>query len=335
MIHRLTSGVFFFLISCGVFLAVQNTCAQRYEPEWSVAQNFYEKGILYFDFDGDGKQELTKFLFNSVVVYSGVNEFAVVWSVIDDNHDELLLWDKYDTGGDSEIVLFVASDIYENASSGLAAYEAAGEEPLWTTQDYDGYYSFISCDNLDDDEDKEIAMGLNEWDADNEVYNSRFVIFDCQSGEEEFASGEFAGYMAGPYIGDIDVDDSMEIMFNLYNYADSTSTLTVYSFRPENGYVADGGVPQNLRFGQNYPNPFNASTVIPIRLERPSQLQIKVFDVHGRMINTVIEGEITAGSHRFVWNGRTGGGARAPSGMYFYEVRIGDRAYKKPMVLSK
>jgi photosystem II stability/assembly factor-like uncharacterized protein len=83
------------------------------------------------------------------------------------------------------------------------------------------------------------------------------------------------------------------------------------------GIVAPGGgaVPSQYALGQNYPNPFNPSTVIPYSLPAASRVRIVVYDVVGRALATVFEGEGEPGRHIVAWDARG-----FASGVYFYRM---------------
>ncbi len=70
---------------------------------------------------------------------------------------------------------------------------------------------------------------------------------------------------------------------------------------------------------QNYPNPFNPITKIKYSVPQTSQVQIKVFDVLGNEIETLVNEEKPAGRYELAWRA-----ANLPSGVYFYHLRTGD-----------
>lgn len=82
--------------------------------------------------------------------------------------------------------------------------------------------------------------------------------------------------------------------------------------------VPDGAVVARIRMGQNHPNPFNPNTRIDFSLERSGPVEIAVFDVSGRRVATLHEGELGAGEHHVNWDGRTDQGVAASSGVYLY-----------------
>ena len=71
-----------------------------------------------------------------------------------------------------------------------------------------------------------------------------------------------------------------------------------------------------FEFSAGYPNPFTEATDFMLRLEAPARLSIQVYDVRGKRVATLLEGEVPAGVHSVNWNGRAGDGRRLPSGVY-------------------
>ena len=88
--------------------------------------------------------------------------------------------------------------------------------------------------------------------------------------------------------------------------------------------------PYEFRLSQNYPNPFNPTTAISYRLSASSQTTLKIFDIQGRVIATLVNGIEEAGDHTVTWNART-----LPSGAYFYSLTAGNRTETKKLVLQK
>jgi hypothetical protein len=86
---------------------------------------------------------------------------------------------------------------------------------------------------------------------------------------------------------------------------------------------------------QNHPNPFNPSTTIRFVLPERSAATIRVYDVAGRWVATVMSKELAAGPHRAVWDGRTRGGVPAASGVYFYSLSAGGRTVTRKMALIR
>jgi len=87
--------------------------------------------------------------------------------------------------------------------------------------------------------------------------------------------------------------------------------------------------------GQNRPNPFNPETIIPYSLAHPGKISIRIFDIAGRLVRTLVDGPEPAGLHVVRWNGKTDSGDPAASGVYFYRITYpsGGAASKKLMIL--
>jgi hypothetical protein len=79
-----------------------------------------------------------------------------------------------------------------------------------------------------------------------------------------------------------------------------------------------------------YPNPFNARTTISYSLPRDSEIEIAIFDITGRKIETLVQGQETAGEHSVAWDGKD-----LPSGLYFYRINAGEYSQTRSCVLLK
>jgi len=99
--------------------------------------------------------------------------------------------------------------------------------------------------------------------------------------------------------------------------------------------VNDGPVPMNHLLGC-YPNPFNPQTTIEFELKERTAVDLRVFDLSGRLVKGLIVGESRSlGRHEVVWNGRDDAGRQVASGTYFYRFEAGSFSETKRMVLVK
>jgi len=91
--------------------------------------------------------------------------------------------------------------------------------------------------------------------------------------------------------------------------------------------VRDGGedVPTEFELNQNYPNPFNPSTVIRFALPQASEVTLNVYDLLGRCVATLVDGEQSAGYHSVEWNGTNSSGSKISSGVYFCRIEARSR----------
>ncbi len=83
-------------------------------------------------------------------------------------------------------------------------------------------------------------------------------------------------------------------------------------------------------------NPFNPTTTIQFALPSKQALTLRVYDVAGRLVNTLINNEsYEPGYHAIEWNGRNSNGATVVSGLYFYRIDAGVDQATKRMTLLK
>jgi hypothetical protein len=86
---------------------------------------------------------------------------------------------------------------------------------------------------------------------------------------------------------------------------------------------------------QNYPNPFNPSTTIRFGLKEESPVMLKIFDVSGRLVRTMVNETRPPGDYTAVWDGRNEGGRTVSSGVYFYILKTKNYRRTKKLVLLR
>ncbi|MDQ7064827.1 MAG: T9SS type A sorting domain-containing protein [candidate division KSB1 bacterium] len=89
-------------------------------------------------------------------------------------------------------------------------------------------------------------------------------------------------------------------------------------------------MPVTFDLGQNYPNPFNPSTTIPFSLNRDSHVILRVYDVRGRLVATLLDRKMNAGKHAVLFDA-TG----LPTGVYYYRLEVDGELKAKQMMFLK
>lgn len=93
-------------------------------------------------------------------------------------------------------------------------------------------------------------------------------------------------------------------------------------------------VPAAFALGPNYPNPFNPATTIAFDVPSASRVELAVHDLLGQRVRELASGDLPAGRHRVVWDGRDGTGRPSASGAYFVTMHTGSfRAVRKMLLL--
>jgi hypothetical protein len=99
--------------------------------------------------------------------------------------------------------------------------------------------------------------------------------------------------------------------------------------------VNAGAASYSLALPQNQPNPFRAGTVIRYSLPAPSRVVLRVFNVEGRVVRTLVDATIPAGAHAVTWDGRDAQGRPLSSGAYFYRLEAADRMLTRKTILVR
>jgi hypothetical protein len=97
-------------------------------------------------------------------------------------------------------------------------------------------------------------------------------------------------------------------------------------------------IPQSQILLDNYPNPFNPYTIISFSVPYDltnSFVELKIYDINGRLVNTLVSENLPAGNYLTKWAGNNASGSKVSSGVYIYSIRVGDRAVNKKMSLLK
>jgi M6 family metalloprotease-like protein len=87
--------------------------------------------------------------------------------------------------------------------------------------------------------------------------------------------------------------------------------------------------------GVNYPNPFNPETSINFALSNDGNVEINIYNVRGQKVRTLLNTEMSRGTHSVVWNGNDDNGNQVGSGIYFYRMKADEYTSIRKMMLLK
>jgi hypothetical protein len=112
--------------------------------------------------------------------------------------------------------------------------------------------------------------------------------------------------------------------------------IAVYEEPTTSVVAAAPGVAGAITLGQNTPNPFNPYTQIRLSIPEPGRkVTLRVFDVTGRAVRTLIDDRLVAGPMTVVWDGRDDRGAAVASAVYFYRLEAGEEALTRKLILMR
>ena len=92
----------------------------------------------------------------------------------------------------------------------------------------------------------------------------------------------------------------------------------------------DFGIPQTFVLYSSFPNPFNPITTIKFSVETFHAMSLRIFDITGRVVETLLNGEIPVGNHEITWNA-----SRQPSGVYIVQLSNGTSVQTQKLILLK
>ncbi len=111
--------------------------------------------------------------------------------------------------------------------------------------------------------------------------------------------------------------------------------ITGYQSAPVVGVNDNETKPAAYSLSQNYPNPFNPSTVISYQLAVNSKVSLKIYNLLGQEVCTLVNAHQKAGTHSVFWDGTNNHGHAVSSGIYFYRLKAGAFTQSRKMLLVR
>jgi C1A family cysteine protease len=99
--------------------------------------------------------------------------------------------------------------------------------------------------------------------------------------------------------------------------------------------VTQGEVPRAYRLNQNFPNPFNPTTSIKFDMKEKGVVTLKIYNVAGQLVRTLVDGVKDAGAYSVTWDGKNNLGSGVGSGIYFYKMETKGFSATKKLVLLR
>ncbi|RMH70509.1 MAG: T9SS C-terminal target domain-containing protein [Gemmatimonadetes bacterium] len=225
------------------------------------------------------------------------------------------------------------ADLITPVYSLVAVDDAQLEYAHWldTNEGWDGYNVSISTDN-----------GEN-WTrlVPEGGYNSNAIV--GLSGQAGFSGDantwEIVHFDLNDYLGEV-----IQLRFRFGSTNNNRDFLGVcidyFDLRREGTVgVAEElmpvAVPATLVLEQNIPNPFNPMTAIRFSIPSDQYINLSIYDVNGRLIQTLHDGWLQAGNYRHMWNGTNQHGVAVSSGTYLYRLHSNTETITRQMVLLR
>jgi len=117
-------------------------------------------------------------------------------------------------------------------------------------------------------------------------------------------------------------------VIRINNYVRLVRDITSPTDVEDNSYSSK--IPNEFKLNQNYPNPFNPSTTISFELPSSSWVSLKIYNVNGEKITSLVDKKLSVGHYEFIWTANN-----LSSGIYYYRLDMGLFSETKSMILLK
>jgi len=177
------------------------------------------------------------------------------------------------------------------------------------------------------------CIGASVWQGE--------IPFTISGWNDDPLTDEKDGYTAGDPIivrAWTAIDDQEMDVPVIFEEDHSTYESGIYSIASVDiNALGTGDEPESYEFKleQNRPNPFNPSTVIRYEIPQASQTTLRIYNIRGQLIRTLVHGNQSAGSHQAIWDARDNAGHEVASGVYFYRLETPIGSAHKRMILLR
>ncbi|MCK5740172.1 T9SS type A sorting domain-containing protein, partial [bacterium] len=115
----------------------------------------------------------------------------------------------------------------------------------------------------------------------------------------------------------------------------SSSKIEDFIIAPNSDENQENQLPEKLELAANYPNPFNPSTTIRYGLPIGNHVTIQIFDISGRKVRTLVDGQRDAGIHQVVWHADDDLGRQVSTGIYLCRMVAGNEVQHRKLIFTK
>jgi hypothetical protein len=299
----------------------------QHQPPWGT------RGFAFGDFDSDGKQNFAaSSIHGEVFIYEHIkgNNYEVI------RIDSLPISNVFlhlftnDLDGNGKPELWIGGDGYVNGigSQILYIYEAD------TDDQYSIVYSIailggstwfasnmVSAD-IDNDGTDEVILCIDHHLL---ILKNKKLEYELNYIKRNEMLNENSNYISAT-ISDFNEDNYPEIIISMCLV--ETNSLRgfsrIYKKTSTLDVLNNNLTPNNYYLSEAFPNPFNPSTQIKFNIEKEEIVVIKVYDLLGREVKTLLNKNLRSGEHKLSWDGTDNNGNRVSSGTYFINMVSGD-----------
>lgn len=293
--------------------------------------DLYFGGFSIGDFDQDSKAE---FLAGSVhgkvlsIENCGDNCYAPNWQGMVETYNAYLCAETNDIDGNGKKEIWIGGDAFYSGQSitRITIFEANGNNGYQVVGRIDliGIFSFdafnIQVIDVDKDGKEEVLLGLDQTvlilKFNGSLNHQSYEVFFFK--QNDWANNNM-GYYGGNLYNLID-DERDELLINMWNIIPNVGIKWFnWIYKPDftvNIENENNSLPNDYNVYPLYPNPFNPQTNLKIDISQNSFTTIKVYNILGKEITTLLEKELSPGNYTISWEAKDSSGRLLPSGVY-------------------
>ena len=239
------------------------------------------------------------------------------------------LYGNCSTIDDLHVGLFADWDIVDY-SSNLAGYDNTRNMAYQYLSDNSNCFGIIALDGMSG------ARVTSGWVSEG-IRDSSFNWISTFSDEPITTPNDYRMWIgSGPFT--LPINDSLDVYFavvagtNLNNLQTTAESLIqkyelITSINSKKDFAT---MPERFSLSQNYPNPFNPSTMIKYKLGKSSHIALKIYNLAGQEIVTLVNEFQPAGEYEITWQPK-----ELPSGLYFYKIQTKEFSETRKLILQK
>jgi len=302
------------------------------------SRDYYYGGFSIGDFDQDGKTEFFAGSLHGKVLSienTGNNSYAPNWEGKVETYNVYLCAETNDLDGNGKKEIWIGGDAFYSGVgiTRITLFEANGNDSYQAVGKIDliGVMSFeagnIQTLDVDKDGIDEVAICIDGnfliLKFNGSKNHQTYEVFYIKKNELALAGGNSVYYGATMY--DLTGDGKEELIINLDNVRENNGGLRLFSYIYKPNFIVSvdneqNTLPKEFSLSSNYPNPFNPQTNIKFEISENSFVSIKVYNILGKEITTLVEKEQTPGSYQISWEAKDNEGNLLPSGVYLIRL---------------
>lgn len=319
-----------------IFIYEYNPLANNFDSVYYYdpsQYDFYYSGFVIGDFDQDGNTEFFAGSVNGKVVSIenyGDNSYTPNWQGMVETNNAYLYAATNDLDGNGKPEVWIGGYHFQDgeAITRLTIFEANGDNNYVAVGKIDiiGAFNFYAKNmqvlDVDKDGMEEVMLCIEQHVIILKFNGSQnhhtYEVFYLKRNDLAFGGRNSVFYGATMY--DVTNDGKEDIIIHLDDIIENVG-MRLFTFIYKADFTVDvvepEPSPEKFQIYQNYPNPFNPSTNVRFEISDHSNVSIKVYNILGKEITTLLDKEMTPGNYTINWEAKDSNRQLLPAGVYF------------------